>query len=93
MADREITCRYGLPGHEREYVVIIEGFDHKTYIPDSISDELQKALPETTVLNRGTRIEVMTSKVELEKSILQSIERTFEGRPWLNDIPLVSPEW
>jgi hypothetical protein len=86
MTAREITCRYGLAGHEREYVVIIEGFDHNTYIPKSISDELKKALPDTTVLNRGSRIEVMTSDTGLGEQIITNIKETLFERPWLGDM-------
>lgn len=84
--DRHVSCRYGLAGHEHEYVVIIDGFDHKRFIPQSIADALQEALPQTTVLNRGTRLEVMTGQQALETPILQSIYKTFSERPWLEDM-------
>jgi len=86
MPSKAITCRYGLPGHEREYVVIIDGFDHKTFIPKSISDELKKAFPETTVLNRGTRIEVITPDTDLGERIITNIKETLFERPWIGDM-------
>ena len=50
---------YGLKGHEREYVVHIDGYDWDHYISREFSEKLQEILgKEFYVMNRGSRIEI-----------------------------------
>ena len=83
---RIINCNYGRPGHEREYVITINGFNLDNYIPLSISEELQRCFPNTTVLNRGSRIEIMTDTALLTEAIILKITQIFESRPWLEEM-------
>jgi hypothetical protein len=62
---KKVRVTYGMPGHEGEWVVNIEGFNLKQFIPMVISDDLEEELldqgaDEFTVMNRGSRIEVIT---------------------------------
>lgn len=48
--------RFGLPGHDGQYVLHVRGFGFERHIPKEKSDELQALLPEWQVDNRGTML-------------------------------------
>lgn len=81
----DISIRYGLPGHEDEYVITIKDYGLEKYIPRSVSQHLAHEVPECFVMNRGSRIEVMTKEPTLELSldIRMAIVEIFRRRPWL----------
>lgn len=50
---------FGRPGHEREYVVHVRGYDSGSYMPRGLDDPIKEALGEGWgVMNRGSRIEI-----------------------------------
>ncbi|OGZ07719.1 MAG: hypothetical protein A3C93_06535 [Candidatus Lloydbacteria bacterium RIFCSPHIGHO2_02_FULL_54_17] len=50
---------FGAGGHEGEYVLGLENFNHDNYIPGDIEVQLKEALgTEWRVENRGSRIEI-----------------------------------
>ena len=54
---------FGLPGHEEEYVLDLEGFDMDHFIPSEIERDLEKELgKEWSISNRGTRLEIVNNK-------------------------------
>ncbi|OHA13832.1 MAG: hypothetical protein A3G49_04455 [Candidatus Sungbacteria bacterium RIFCSPLOWO2_12_FULL_41_11] len=54
---------FGVSGHEKEYIVVLENYDEKNYIPSEIEDEIQNALGDDwDVDNRGTRLEIINRK-------------------------------
>lgn len=54
---------FGVSGHEKEYIVILEDYDHRKYIPSEIEDDIQRELGENwRVDNRGTRLEIVNRK-------------------------------
>ncbi len=68
---------FGLPGHEWEYVFIVDSDD---FLPSDISETLQDALGEDwEVLDRGTRIEIKNKQKlglrddEKVKTILEKV--------------------
>lgn len=78
-----VTIRHGMPGHDREFVVRIRGFGINNFIPQSVSDAIQRDFPEIPVLNRGSRIEVMTLDVSLADAIMASVNKVLNERPWI----------
>jgi len=57
---QEARLVFGMPGHEDEYVLRLEGYDTKNFIPPGIEQRLKDTLGELyIVMNRGTRIEII----------------------------------
>lgn len=61
MAEKNWIC-FGGGGHESEYCLHVAPYDHNDYIPDSISRRLEALLPDWSVCNRGSRIEIVNRK-------------------------------
>lgn len=56
---REARINAGIPGHDREIVAVLEGYDWDAPIPEIVVDGVRTVLPASWMVeNRGTRIEI-----------------------------------
>lgn len=70
---------YNSAGHEDEYTVHLSPYSIDAYIPQNLSEELQKALGSRwLVSNRGTRLEILGPQDDLD--VQAAIEQTFGGQ-------------
>lgn len=81
----EAFLRWGIPGHEDEYTLNLEGFDMHNFIHQGISNRIQEALGEGYfVMNRGTRLEIMPQKERDDALVRSTVEQVLADLPeWL----------
>lgn len=58
----EARLNAGYAGHDREIVLVLDGYDYREMIPEVVADVIQELLPEGWMVeNRGTRLEAHPS--------------------------------
>ena len=75
---------FGVGGHEKEYVVVLEDYGDENYIPSEIEDEIQTALgDEWGVDNRGTRLEIVNKRkfgFQDDSLVVTAVKKLLKGR-------------
>lgn len=77
MEPLNVTVAYGRPGHEDEYVIVIDGFGLNQFIPMAVSDHLEDTLTAIGVsfdwvMNRGSRIEIRTDPSDQNERLIKA---------------------